>query len=115
MATDSAQAIQPDKFGISSYLSILGKFVTNTAYFAAGVENNSALIQNNSVLMRIGGGFNFASEAIDFAKKIQARTAFGIHDGMIMPNFRGFIGMAIKMFVPGTEYVALADGESKEF
>jgi L-ascorbate metabolism protein UlaG (beta-lactamase superfamily) len=55
------------------------------------------------------------SEAIDFAKAIKARVAFGVHDGIMQPFFRGFIGNALKMFVPGTEYVALADGESREF
>ncbi len=54
-------------------------------------------------------------EVIDFAKRVQARTAFGVHDGMIVPGFRGFVGMALKNFVPETEYVALADGETREF
>jgi L-ascorbate metabolism protein UlaG (beta-lactamase superfamily) len=55
------------------------------------------------------------SEAIDFAKAVKARTAFGVHDGMIQPQFRGFTAMIMKNFVPDTEYVALADGESREF
>ncbi len=55
------------------------------------------------------------SEAIDFAKKVKAKKAFGVHDGMIQPMFRGFVGMALKMFVPETEYTTLQDGGSKEF
>jgi L-ascorbate metabolism protein UlaG (beta-lactamase superfamily) len=63
----------------------------------------------------VAGPWMKMSEAIDFAKKIKARTAFGVHDGMIQPFFRGFIGNALKMFVSETEFVSLADGESREF
>ncbi len=55
------------------------------------------------------------SEAVDFAKAVAAKKAFGVHDGMIVPGFRGFTGRAAQEFVPETEYTALADGESKEF
>lgn len=55
------------------------------------------------------------SETVDFAKAVKARTAFGVHDGMIQPQFRGFTAQILKNFVPETEYVALADGESREF
>jgi len=63
----------------------------------------------------VAGPWMKIGEAVDFAKAIKARVAFGVHDGMIVPSFRGFTGMLMKMFVPDTEYVALADGESKEF
>ena len=62
----------------------------------------------------VAGPWVKMSDAIDFAKKIEARTAFGVHDGMIQPSFRGFIANAFKMFVPDTSYVQLHDGESKE-
>jgi hypothetical protein len=55
------------------------------------------------------------SDAINFAKAVKAKKAFGVHDGMIMPFFRGFVGGALKMFVPETEYTAIPDGESHEF
>ncbi|HVV15423.1 MAG TPA: MBL fold metallo-hydrolase [Candidatus Paceibacterota bacterium] len=54
-------------------------------------------------------------DVIDFAKAVKARTAFGVHDGMIVPSFRSFAGNALKMFVPETEYVAMQDGEIREF
>jgi L-ascorbate metabolism protein UlaG (beta-lactamase superfamily) len=54
-------------------------------------------------------------DVIDYAKDMKARTAFGVHDGMIVPSFRGFAGQALKMFVPETEYIALQDGETREF
>jgi L-ascorbate metabolism protein UlaG (beta-lactamase superfamily) len=63
----------------------------------------------------VAGPWMKIAEAVDFAKAIKARIAFGVHDGMITPNFRPFVGMLLKNFVPETEYVALADGESKEF
>jgi L-ascorbate metabolism protein UlaG (beta-lactamase superfamily) len=63
----------------------------------------------------VAGPWMKMSEAIDFAKQIKARTAFGVHDGMIQPFFRGFVGNALKMFVPDTEYVAMQDGETHEF
>ncbi len=55
------------------------------------------------------------SESIEFAKAVGARVAFGVHDGMIAPSFRGFVGMILKRFVPEIEYVTLQDGETKEF
>ena len=63
----------------------------------------------------VAGPWMKMSEAIDFAKEIKARTAFGVHDGMIVPSFRAFVGAALKLFAPGTEYFALADGEAREF
>lgn len=63
----------------------------------------------------VAGPWMKMSHAIDFAKEVKARAAFGVHDGMIQPFFRGFVGNALKMFVADTDYVSLADGESKEF
>jgi L-ascorbate metabolism protein UlaG (beta-lactamase superfamily) len=63
----------------------------------------------------VAGPWMKISEAVDFAKAVKARVAFGVHDGMISPGSRGFTGMILKRFVPNTEYVSLADGESKEF
>jgi L-ascorbate metabolism protein UlaG (beta-lactamase superfamily) len=63
----------------------------------------------------VAGPWMKISDAIDFAKEVKARVAFGVHDGMIHPNFRGFVGRVLEMFVPATEYVSLADGETKEF
>jgi L-ascorbate metabolism protein UlaG (beta-lactamase superfamily) len=55
------------------------------------------------------------ADTINFAKEVKAKKAFGVHDGMIVPEFRGFVGNALKMFVPETEYIAIPDGESREF
>jgi L-ascorbate metabolism protein UlaG (beta-lactamase superfamily) len=63
----------------------------------------------------VAGPWMKMSECVDFAKAINARIAFGVHDGMIAPGSRGFTGMILKRFVPDTEYVSLVDGETREF
>jgi L-ascorbate metabolism protein UlaG (beta-lactamase superfamily) len=63
----------------------------------------------------VAGPWMKISDAIDFAKAVKARKAFGVHDAMIQPFFRSFVGNVLKMFVPGTEYISLQDGESREF
>lgn len=62
----------------------------------------------------VAGPWMKMKDAIDFTKTMRARVAFGVHDGMIQPFFRGFVGQAIKMFVPDTQYVTLEDGETKD-
>ncbi len=95
--------------------------VENTGYLVAGKfyfpgDNFHVPGRDVDVLaLPVAGPWMKISECIDFAKEIRARVAFGVHDGMIVPSFRGFVGMMLKNFIPGTEYVALADGESREF
>ena len=57
------------------------------------------------------------SEAIDFAKQVKPRTAFSVHDGMIVPEFRGFVSSIMQNFLKadGIEFIAMNEGESKEF
>ncbi len=62
----------------------------------------------------VAGPWLKVSETIDFAKAVKARVAFGVHDAMIIPAFRPFVGMLMKSFVPDTEYVSLQDGENRE-
>ena len=98
----------------------LGK-CENTGYFVADrfyFPGDNFYIPGKKVdvlALPVAGPWMKLSEMVDFAKAINARTAFGVHDGIVQPSSRGFVGMALKMFVPGTEYVALQDGESKEF
>ena len=95
--------------------------VENTGYMVAGKfyfpgDNFHAPGKAVEVLaLPVAGPWMKSAEAIDFAKLIKAPRAFGVHDGMITPGFRPFIGMLMKNFVPETEYTALEDGESKEF
>jgi L-ascorbate metabolism protein UlaG (beta-lactamase superfamily) len=57
------------------------------------------------------------SDAIDFAKKVKPRVAFGVHDGMIIPGFGGFVAQIVERFLKsdGIDFVALGAGESKYF
>jgi L-ascorbate metabolism protein UlaG (beta-lactamase superfamily) len=98
----------------------MGK-VENTAYMVAGKfyfpgDNYHLPGREVGVLaLPVAGPWMKISDAIDFAKAIKAPVAFGVHDGMIVPGFRDFTGWVLKKFVPDMDYVALADGETKEF
>lgn len=98
----------------------MGK-VENTGYLVAGKfyfpgDNfHSPGTPVDVLALPVAGPWMKMSEAIDFAKLVKPRIAFGVHDAMIQPFFRGFIGSTLKMFAPETEYVSLADGEAREF
>ncbi|HVZ75882.1 MAG TPA: MBL fold metallo-hydrolase [Candidatus Paceibacterota bacterium] len=95
--------------------------VENTAYLVAEkfyFPGDNFEIPRKSVdvlALPVAGPWLKIKDVINFAKEIKARTAFGVHDGMIVPPFRGFVGTALKMFVLGTEYVSMQDGETREF
>lgn len=95
--------------------------VENTGYFVAEkffFPGDAFHLPGKSVdvlALPVAGPWMKMSQAIEYAKAVGARTAFGVHDGMIVPSFRGFIGRALDIFVPETSYIALADGETKEF
>jgi L-ascorbate metabolism protein UlaG (beta-lactamase superfamily) len=95
--------------------------VENTGYLVAGsfyFPGDSFHNPNKKIdvlALPVAAPWMKMSDAIHFAKEVNARVAFGVHDGMILPSFRGFVGMALKMFVPGTEYISLTDGETREF
>jgi L-ascorbate metabolism protein UlaG (beta-lactamase superfamily) len=95
--------------------------VENTGYLIGGKfyfpgDNFHAPGKPVDVLaLPVAGPWMKISEAIDFARAINARVAFGVHDGMIEPSFRSFTGRLFSLFVPKTEYIALKDGESREF
>lgn len=63
----------------------------------------------------VAGPWMKISDAVDFAKELKPRIAFGVHDGMVQPFFRPFVGNLLKRFVPEMEYVSLQDGETREF
>lgn len=63
----------------------------------------------------VAGPWLKLSMVIDFAKAIKARTAFGVHDGIVAPASRGFVYMFLKKLVPETDFVELKDGETKQF
>ena len=71
--------------------------------------------QVDILALPVAGPWMKTGEAVDFAKKIKARIAFGVHDAMIQPFFRGHVGTVLARFVPEMVYVSLADGETREF
>jgi len=58
--------------------------------------------------MRIG-------HAVKFLQETKPRTAFGVHDGITQPFFRGFPKALFEKFCPETQYFTIPDGTSKEF
>lgn len=100
--------------------------VENTAYLVANTfyfpgdnfhppVGGQAMRPVEVLALPVAGPWMKCSEAIDFAKAVKPKKAFGVHDGMITPAFRPFIGMLMQRFVPGTEYMTFIDGETKEF
>jgi L-ascorbate metabolism protein UlaG (beta-lactamase superfamily) len=91
-----------------------GYFVADKFYFPGDNFYNPGK-KIDILALPVAGPWMKMSDAIDFAKVVKPRVAFGVHDGMVQPSFRGFVGNLLLQFVPETQYVSLADGETKEF
>ena len=63
----------------------------------------------------IAGPWMRVAHAVNFLKEVKPRVAFGVHDGLLVPSFRGFVVALFEKFAPDTQYVSIADGASKEF
>ncbi len=91
-----------------------GYMLANKFYFPGDAFHNPG--KHVDVLaLPVAGPWMKMSMSIDFAKELKPRVAFGVHDAMIQTFFRGFVGNALKMFVPEVEYVSMQDGETREF
>jgi L-ascorbate metabolism protein UlaG (beta-lactamase superfamily) len=91
-----------------------GYFVDDVFYFPGDNFHNPGKAVD-ILALPVAGPWMKIADAIDFAKEIKARTAFGVHDGMIVPGFRAYTAMLMKNLVPGTQYIAIEDGETREF
>lgn len=91
-----------------------GYFVDNIFYFPGDAFHNPGKAVG-VLALPVAGPWMKMADAIDFVKEVKPTTAFGVHDGMVQPFFRGFIGQALKMFAPDTTYVTIPDGESHDF
>jgi len=100
-------------YGTMGLVENTGYFVDEKFYFPGDAFHNPDKTVD-VLALPVAGPWMQMKHAIDFAKAIAPRTAFGVHDGMIQPFFRPFVGQALKMFVPTMEYVTLQDGETKE-
>ncbi len=104
-------------YGTIGLVENTGYLVANKFYFAG----DSFYIPNKAVdvlALPLAGPWLKLSEVIDFAKKIKARIAFPVHDGMLVPTVDGgFAAVIIKNVLSpdGTEFVHLNLGETKEF
>ena len=103
--------VYPPNFGL---VENTGYFVADRFYFPGDNFHNPGK-KVDVLALPVAGPWMKLADAVDFAKLIKARTAFGVHDAMVQPFFRGFVGNLLKNFVPETQYVSLADGETREF
>ena len=93
----------------------------NTAYFIGdkfyfpGDNFHNPGKKVDVLALPVAGPWMKISDAVDFAKLLKPRAAFGVHDGTIQPFFRGYVGMLLKNFVPEVQYTAIEDGATMEF
>ncbi|HUO56003.1 MAG TPA: MBL fold metallo-hydrolase, partial [Candidatus Paceibacterota bacterium] len=76
-----------------------GYLVNNRFYFPGDNFHNPGK-KVDILALPVAAPWLKISETIDFAKEIKARIAFGVHDGMIIPSSRPFVGMLLKNFLP---------------
>jgi L-ascorbate metabolism protein UlaG (beta-lactamase superfamily) len=93
-----------------------GYFVANKFYFPGDAFHDPGKAID-VLALPVAGPWMKISEAIDFAKKVKPRMAFGVHDGMIVPGFGGFVARMMENFLKpdGIEFVAVTPGEPKDF
>jgi L-ascorbate metabolism protein UlaG (beta-lactamase superfamily) len=123
-ATNGAPGILIEGFG-KDHAIIYGTAgaCENTGYFVAGKfyfpgdAFHDPKRPIDVLALPVAGPWMKISEAIDFARLVKPRVAFGVHDGMIVPGFGAFAATMLQNFLrpDGVEYVALGAGESKEF
>jgi L-ascorbate metabolism protein UlaG (beta-lactamase superfamily) len=90
---------------------VAGKFYfPGDAYYAPGKPIEI-------LALPVAGPWMKISEAIDFAKKVKPKNAFGVHDGMIVPSTNSFALTILKNFLKpdGIDYMVISNGESKDF
>jgi len=101
-------------YGEMGLVENTGYFVNGTFYFPG--DNFHEPGKDIDVLaLPVAGPWMKISEAIKFAKTVKAKKAFGVHDGMIVSGFRGFVYMLLGNLVPDTQFTEIKDGETKDF
>lgn len=103
-------------YGTMGLVENTGYLVASAFYFP-GDSFHDPKRPVDVLALPVAGPWMKISEAIDFAKQVKPRVAFGVHDGMIVPGFAGFVSTMLLNFLKdsGTEFVALGAGESREF
>jgi L-ascorbate metabolism protein UlaG (beta-lactamase superfamily) len=103
-------------YGTMGQVENTGYMVANKFYFP-GDSFYDPKRPIDVLALPVAGPWMKIGEAIDFAKQVKPRTAFGVHDGMIVASFGGFVAQMLQGFLKpeGIEYVALGTGEGKDF
>ena len=92
-------------------------YLINSKLFYPG---DAFTVPENSVdilAVPVAGPWMKISEAIDYAKAVKPRICFGVHDGVLVKDMKGFGQMLMNEFLgeEGIEYVHIPDGDSMEF
>jgi L-ascorbate metabolism protein UlaG (beta-lactamase superfamily) len=103
-------------YGTANLVENTGYMVANKFYFP-GDSFYDPKKPIDVLALPTAGPWMKISEAIDFAKATKPRVGFPVHDGMIVPQFGGFVAIMLQNFLKadGIEFVALGAGESKQF
>ena len=103
-------------YGAVGSVENTGYFVGNKFYFPGDAFYDPKK-PIDVLALPTAGQWMKISETIDFAKQVKPRTAFPVHDGMIIPEFRGFMLSIMQNILKsdGIELVSIPDGESREF
>lgn len=104
---------------------IFGNFpdVENTGYFVAekfyfpGDSFYNPGKPVDVLALPIAGPWMRLKEAIEYAMTIKPRTSFPVHDGVLVEGFRARVGEMTQSILgeQGIGFVALKDGETREF
>lgn len=95
--------------------------VENTGYFVGkkfyfpGDSFHVPGVAVDVLALPVAGPWMRISQAINYAFEVKPRVAFGVHDGMIVPD--GGAQKWCEMLLPknGVEFVTLKSGETREF
>ncbi len=101
-------------YGTMGLVENTGYLVAERFYFPGDAFHNPQR-PVDLLALPVAGPWMKMSQAIDYAKEMKAKVAFGVHDCMVQPFFRGFVYKALENFAPDTKFVQLEDGETKEF
>ncbi|MGD1003372.1 MAG: MBL fold metallo-hydrolase [Minisyncoccia bacterium] len=103
-------------YGTMGLVENTGYFVAGKFYFPGDAFHNPKR-PIDVLALPVAGPWMKISEAIDFAKLVKPRIAFGVHDGMIIPGFGAFAAKMLQNFLKpdGVDYVTLGAGEGREF
>lgn len=54
-------------------------------------------------------------DSVEYLREVKPRVAFGVHDGILVPEFRKFPQALMEQFAPETQYISLKNEETRKF